>query len=49
MKETLPNAEAMSPNVPVKKLDADEDCLNIVSMSLGEKIQNGINLRIEIN
>lgn len=40
----IPNADATSPKVPVKRLEADDDCLNKVSMSFGENIQNGINL-----
>lgn len=39
-----PKAEATRAKVPVYKLDADALCLKSVSMSFGEKIQNGMNL-----
>lgn len=39
-----PKAEAKRANVPVKRLDADDDCRYKVSISFGEKIQNGMKL-----
>lgn len=41
----MPAAEDTKANVPVNKLEADDDCLNNVSMSFGEKIQNGMKLK----
>lgn len=41
----MPAADDISAKVPVNKLDADDDCLNNVSISFGEKIQNGMNLK----
>lgn len=38
----IPAADDIKANVPVKRLEADDDCRYKVSMSFGEKIQKGM-------
>lgn len=41
----IPAADDTKAKLPVNKLEADDDCLNSVSISFGEKIQNGMKLK----